>query len=169
MMLSSSIFIAVGIWGIVTGNISQFISWLSVIFFGLSYPAGIHLLINRKNPAVVINEAGILCQRISKEVIPWEVIKKSYPMGINGKEFVCLDVDEQYEHSSSKGWWSRNIEQVNKAVGAQKFNIPLGQTNVKAAKLAAFILLVRNVPKENRKETIKSYNCQTLTNIQCCQ
>lgn len=74
LLLLCSIFVGLGIWGIKTGSMPNWVAWLNVGFFGLGYPIGIFHLLDRR-PQIIINEIGIFDRTINSDIINWEIIR----------------------------------------------------------------------------------------------
>ncbi len=101
MILLCSVFVAIGIWGLKTGEMPALICWLSIGFFGLGYPVGLFHLFDRR-PQIIINEIGIFDRTTHKDFINWEIIKGAYPIDIYRQKFICLIVDGNFRPSKRK-------------------------------------------------------------------
>ncbi len=155
MILLCSVFIAIGIWGLKTGEIPALISWLSIGFFGLGYPVGLFHLFDSR-PQIIINETGIFDRTTHKDFINWEIIKDAYPIDIHRQKFICLIVDENFRPSKEKNKERQYMEALNEAIGMQELNLSLGQIKIDAEKLTKFIVRMSASDKPNKEELLKT-------------
>ncbi len=148
LILLCSIFVGLGLWGIMTGHMPTWVAWLNTGFFGLGYPVGLFHLFDRR-PQIVINETGIFDRTTNKDFINWEIIKDAYLIDIHKQKFICLVVDEKYKPSQNKGKLYQQTAKFSEAIGAQELNISLGQVKIDPEKLTEFILLMRTATKQS--------------------
>jgi len=153
LILLSSIFVSLGLWGIMKGNLPPWIAWISIGFFGLGYPVGLIHLFDRR-PQIIINETGIFDRTTHMDFINWEIIQDAYPIDISGQKFICLVVDDQFKPSRKKGKRYQMTAKLNEAIGAQELNISLGQIRIDVIKLTEFILLMRSATRSDKDELI---------------
>ncbi len=153
LILISSIFVCLGFWGILTGNMSTWMAWLSIGFFGLGLPIGMFHLFD-KRPQIIINEIGIFDRTTSKDFINWEVIQDAYIIDIHRQIFICIIVGENFKPSQTKSKLYQQTAKLSEAIGAQELNISLGQININPDKLLQFILLMRTATKPDKSELI---------------
>ena len=154
LLLGCSIFVGVGIW-IVMEDASNWIGWANISFFGLGFPFGLYQLLD-KRPQIIINEFGIFDRTTHNDFINWELIQDAYINNLNGQKFICLVVDESFEHSKKKGRWFKKVASMNKALGFQELNIMLGQIKIDKVKFTAFILAMSKADKPNREDLMKA-------------
>ena len=155
LILCCSLFVVLGVWGVKTGNMPAWISWVSILFFGLGYPVGLFNLFDRR-PQIIINEIGIYDRTTHQDFINWEIIRDAYPIDINRQKFICLVVDEHFKPSKKKGKLYQQLKQISEAIGAQELNISLGQIKkIDIVKLTDFILLMRTSTKHDKNEILK--------------
>jgi len=152
LILLCSIFVALGLWGILT-DMPTWIAWLNIGFFGLGYPVGLFHLFDRR-PQIIINETGIFDRTTNKDFINWEIIQDAYLIDIHKQKFICLVVDEIFKPSLKKSKLYQQTAKFSEAIGAQELNISLGQIKIDPEKLTEFILLMRNATKPNKTELI---------------
>lgn len=153
LMLLSSIFVGLGIWGLVTNIKPNLIWWLNIGFFGLSYPLGIFHLLDRK-PQIIINQIGIFDKSIYHDFINWELIEDAYPIDIFQQKFICLRVSENFKPSKKRNKLYENIVRLNKIIGGQELNLNLGQIDIDVVKLTIFINLMRAASPEEKQNVI---------------
>lgn len=153
LLLLCSIFVGLGIWGINTGAMPNWIVWLGIGFFGLGYPIGIFHLLDRR-PQIIISEIGIFDRTANRDVINWEIIRDAYPINIHQQKFICLVVDEEFKPSRRKGVLYKQAAKLNEAIGAQELNISLGQIQVDVFELTEFILLMLNAIAVDRSNLL---------------
>ena len=116
LILLSSIFVALGIWGI-SNNMPTWISWASIGFFGLGLAIDIFHLFDRR-PQIIVNELGIFDRTTSKDFINWEIIRDTCLVDINKQKFICLIVDEEFKPSRKKKQISSTGLRLNEVIGA---------------------------------------------------
>jgi hypothetical protein len=153
LILLCSIFVALGLWGILTGHMPTWVAWLNIGFFGLGYPVGLFHLFDRR-PQIIINELGIFDRTTNKDFINWEIIQDAYLIDIHNQKFICLVVDEEFKPSQNKSKLYQQTAKFSEAIGAQELNISLGQVEVDPEKMTEFILLMRTATKSNKTELI---------------
>lgn len=149
LILLCSIFVALGIWGVLTGHMSTWVAWLNISFFGLGYPIGLFHLFDRR-PQIIINDIGIFDRITYKDFINWEIIQDAYLIDIHKQKFVCLVVDEEYKPSQTKSRVFQHIAKFGEAIGTQELNISLGQIRINPEKLTEFILQMRTASKPDK-------------------
>jgi hypothetical protein len=133
----ASIFVFIGIYMLNEPDVPGFVSWSSILFFGLGYPVGLYQLLDRR-PQILINEIGVFDRRIDKSFIV---------------------VDLPFEPSKSK-----NRSKLSKSMGFQELNISVGSVSVDAEKLTELILLMRFAEKPNREVVVKDALSSYLKN-----
>lgn len=153
LILVCSIFVALGLWGIVTGNMPGWAAWLNSGFFGIGLLVGFYHLFD-KRPQIIINENGIFDRTTHKDFINWEIIQNAYLVDIQSQKFICLVVDEIFKPSYKKSKLYQHAARVSEAMGAQELNISLGQIKIDGNKLTEFILLLRTASRQNKRELI---------------
>jgi hypothetical protein len=153
LILLCSIFVALGLWGILTGNMPTWAACLNIGFFGLGYPVGLFHLFDRR-PQIIINETGIFDRTTNKDFINWEIIQDAYFIDVYKQKFICLVVAEEFKPSQNKSKLYQQTAKFSEAIGAQELNISLGQIKIDTEKLTEFILLMRNATKPNKTELI---------------
>ncbi|MCU7551380.1 hypothetical protein OCK74_19820 [Chitinophagaceae bacterium LB-8] len=154
LLFLSSIFVIAGIFLLNQPNTSKAMSWLCILFFGLGIPIGLFQLLDRR-PQIIINELGIFDRMVHQDFINWEIIHDAYLVSIHRQKFICLVVDEQFEPSNAKGKFGRNMASLSKAIGFQELNINVGNVDVDAERLMAFILAMRTADKPSRETLVK--------------
>lgn len=155
LILLSSIFVALGLWGISTGKMPSWIAYLNLGFFGLGYPIGLFHLFDRR-PQIIINEVGIFDRTTSKDFINWEIIQDAYLIDIHKQKFICLIVDEKYKPSKTKSKLYQKVAEFNEAIGSQELSISLGQVKINPEKLTEFIKLMRSATKLDKSKLINT-------------
>jgi len=153
LILICSVFVLLGLWGILTGNMPVWVSLLNICFFGLGLPIGLFHLFDSR-PQIIINETGIFDRTINKDFINWEIIKDAYLIDINSQNFICLIVDEKFKPSKKKTKLYQQAVRLNEAIGAQELNISLGQIKINPEKLTDFILQMLTASHQDREELI---------------
>ena len=154
IIVGGAAFVALGICGLLLWDMPPLMAWSCIGFFSLCFPAGIFHLRDRR-PQIIINELGIFDRLASKEAIPWGVIKDAYIISVHGQKFICLVVDDRYEPSKSWGGVYRQMVFLNKVLGAQKFNITLGQIKIRPQRLLELILYLRAATDAERTHLLK--------------
>ena len=149
LILLCSIFVALGLWGVLTGQMPNWVAWLNIGFFGLGYPVGLFHLFDRR-PQIIINEVGIFDRTTNKDFINWEIIQDAYLIDIHKQQFICLVVDEKFKPSQNKSKLYQQTAKFNEAIGAQELNISLGQIKIDPEKLTEFILLMRTATSSDK-------------------
>ncbi len=149
LMMLCSVMVGLGCFMLAQPQAPQWVAWLNIGFFGLSYPIGIYQLLDRR-PQLIISEVGIFDRGAHRDFINWELIKEVYLTQMNGQPFICLVIAEAFEPSRRKGAFGRGVAQLNKALGFQELNIALGAVRVNAERLAAFILAMRTADRPVR-------------------
>src|SRR5439155_24563091 len=84
MMLLCSIFVVPSILFLDSSN-SQWINWMSIIFFGLGYPVGLFQLFDRR-PQIIVNEIGIFDRTLHADYINWEIIQDAYIASVRSQK-----------------------------------------------------------------------------------
>ena len=156
LILLCSIFVALGLWGILNGNMPTWVAWLNIGFFGLGYPVGLFHLFDRR-PQIIINEIGIFDHSTNKNFINWEIIQDAYLIDIHKQKFICLVVDEKFKPSHNKSKLYQKTAKFSEAIGAQELNISLGQVKIDPERLTEFILLMRTATKWEKTELLKKH------------
>jgi hypothetical protein len=156
LILLGSLFVIPSILILLKGaKEDRLICWLAICLFGLVYPVGLSIIIDRR-PQIIINETGIFVRNLSDKVINWEIMRKAYIAEINKQAFICLVVDEEYELMHSKGRLYRSVVKINKELGFQELNIWLNNVNVNKEKLLALIQQAIHATPEERKALLGS-------------
>lgn len=153
MMLLCSVFVGLGCFLLGQPHAPQWVAWLNIGFFGLSYPLGIYQLLDRR-PKLIINEVGIFDRSAHHDFINWELIEEVYLTEINRQSFICLVVPKTFEPSRRKGIFGRGVAQLNKALGFQELNIALGAMRVDAVRLALFVLAMSKADRPARTQLL---------------
>ena len=153
LILLCSIFVAIGVWVIRTGDMPTWIAWPTTVFFALGYPVGLFHLFDRRLQ-IIINEMGIFDRTMHKDFINWEIIQDAYIIDIHGQKFICLVVDEQFKPSKRKGRLYRQAAKLSKAIGAQELNLSLGQIKIDVPRLTEFILLMRTAKRPDKSDSV---------------
>lgn len=151
LILLCSIFVGVGLLGILTGQMPAWIAWLNIGFFGLGYPVGLSHLFDRR-PQIIINETGIFDRTTSSDFINWQIIQDAYLIDIHKQKFICLVVDEKFKPSKNKSKLYQRRTRFSEAIGAQELNISLGQVNIDPQKLTEFILHMRTATNTDKAQ-----------------
>ncbi|GAB3636992.1 hypothetical protein GCM10027422_25820 [Hymenobacter arcticus] len=131
----------------------QWVAWLNIGFFGLSYPLGIYQLLDRR-PKLIINEVGIFDRTTHRDFINWQLIEEVYLTEINRQTFICLVVPKEFEPSRRKGFFGRGVAQLNKALGFQELNIALGAMRVDAVRLGLFLVALSQADRPTRAQLL---------------
>ena len=155
LILQCSIFVAIGIWGLMAGEMPALLGWLCIGFFGLGYPVALFHLFDRR-PQIIINPVGVFDRTTHKDFINWEIIKDAYIIDIYRQKFICLVVDEQFKPSKKKGMMYQKTAKLNEYIGAQELNLSLGQIKVNAQRLNSFILAMLHASKPYQEELLKN-------------
>lgn len=121
--------------------------WVSTLFFGLGILIGIVQLLDKK-PQIVINESGLWDRSTKRRVIPWDQIEGAYLISLNGQKFISLELDESFEVKVKQYKWATWL---NKAIGAQKVNLHLGQLKIDEKLLTEFIATMAGSDSLQRK------------------
>lgn len=150
LILLCTIFVVGGFYMLNSTSSSNWIAWLSIIFFGLGYPIALYHLLDRR-PQIVINEIGIFDRSTHKDFINWEIIQNAYLAEVHGQKFICLEVNQQFEPSNKKGKLARKVAGVSKALGFQELNISLANVKINAERLTEFIGAMRLADKPKRQ------------------
>lgn len=153
VILLCSIFVALGVWGILTGHMPSWVAWLNIGFFGLGYPVGFFHLFDRR-PQIIINETGIFDRTTHKDFINWGIIQGAYLIDIHRQKFICLVIKEEFKPSQAEGKTYQKVVKLSESIGAQELNISLGQVKVNGDRLTKFILLMRDATKSDNSELI---------------
>lgn len=156
-LLLSSLFVAMGVWELTSEDISPWIGWVTISFFGLGLFIGIYQLFDGK-PAIIVNEHGIYDRSTHDSFINWELILDAYPIEISGVKFIGLIVSEDFKPSNEKGNIYRSLAKFSESLGAQEINIKLDSINVDQNRLTEFILATRSATREERILLLK--NCE---------
>jgi hypothetical protein len=149
-------FIVIGIWMLIAteSNSSDKIGgWFLILFFGLGIPVGLFQLLD-KRPQIIIDENTIWDRTTNQDEIKWEQIQDAYPLDIYGQKFISLVVDDTFVFKQKQYKWALKI---NKAIGAQKLNLHLGQLKINENKMTAFIKEMMETEKGTRHIIIKKY------------
>ncbi len=125
-----------------------------LIFFGLCLLIGIIQFFDRR-PAVIINEIGIEDRRISKKLFNWDIINDAYLTSINNSWFLCLVIDETADEQSGNPKRGKLFNELNEAFGFQRYNISLGQLNIKKERLLELVLQLRQYPAAERLKVLE--------------
>ncbi|HXD91666.1 MAG TPA: STM3941 family protein [Bacteroidia bacterium] len=149
LMLLCSVFVALGLWGILYSDMPAWMAWLNIGFFGLGYPVGLFHLFDRR-PQIIINEIGVFDRTTHKDFINWEIIKHAYLIDIHKQKFICLVVNDAFKPSQSKNKLYKKTAEFSEAIGAQELNISLGQIKIDPKKLTEFILLMLTATKPDK-------------------
>jgi len=154
LILLSSLFVITGIFLLGQPNTSRLMAWLCILFFGTGIGLGLFQFLDRR-PQIIINELGIFDRTLHQDFINWEIIHDAYLVRIQKETFICLVVDEQFEPSKSKGRFGQKLASLSKAIGFQELNINVGNIDVDAKRLMAFILAMRTADQPNRATLIQ--------------
>jgi len=155
LLAISTVFIILGIWGIMRNGNSAFeiiMAYLTVFLFGLGVAVGLFHLFDRR-PQIIINENGIWDRTTNIDLIKWELIKDAYPIDIYGQIFISLKLDESLEIKVKQYKWATYLS--NK-MDAQKINLSLGQIKIDYKRLNEFILKMSRLEETERRVEIKN-------------
>jgi len=147
-------FVIAGIFLLGQPNTSKLMAWLCILFFGTGIPLGLFQLLDRR-PQIIINELGVFDRTVHQDFINWDIIHDAYLVRMHQQQFICLVVDEQFEPSKSKSKFGQKMARLSKAIGFQELNINVGNVDVDAERLLAFILAMRTADQPNRETLIR--------------
>ncbi|MXV14790.1 STM3941 family protein [Hufsiella ginkgonis] len=142
-------FVAIGCWGIRSGEMSAYLAWTLLLFFGLGYPGAAFMLLDRR-PQIIISEIGIFDRTTHRGFINWEIIHNAYLVTIHGQPIICLLVDEAFKPSRKKGRWAQSLSRLNEGLGFQELNLSLGMVDVNAERFLDFLLMMSSASQEKR-------------------
>lgn len=107
LLLGASAFVAIGLWFLLSpetfsddysGSMITIIGWASVLFFGFCGLIGIGQLFN-SSPKIRADRSGLFAASLSKETIPWSVIRDiefmSMNAGANTIEYAILKMSAE--------------------------------------------------------------------------
>jgi hypothetical protein len=149
LLLGCAAFVAIGLLMLREPTAPKLVAWASILFFGLGIPVCIFQLLDRR-PQIIINEVGVFDRTAHQDFINWEIIQDAYLVEMHKQFFICLQVDEAFEPSRTKGKLRQSVAALNKGLGFQELNISLSYVSVDAERLAAFILAMRAAEKPER-------------------
>jgi len=162
-------FVVIGLWMIIQepiGTTPYILGWVGSCFFGLGIPVGLFQTFD-KRPQIIITEKGIWDRTTNQDQVKWEQIIEAYPLNIHGQKFISLVTDNTFVFKKKPYRWAAKI---NEFVGAQNFNLHLGQINIDEIELTNFINQLRKQSIDERRKTIKTYKVKktkfSATNLQ---
>lgn len=135
------------------GTTNYVMSWLCVCFFGLGITIGLFHTFDRR-PQIIITENGIWDRTTNQEEVKWEQIIEAYPLEIFEEKFISIVTDDTYVFNKKPYKWA---EKVNKEIGAQNFNLLLGQININQLELSDFINRLSKLKVEERRKLIRTF------------
>lgn len=153
-------FVAIGLWMVTeepVGTTPYIMGWFCTCFFGLGIPLGLFHTID-KRPQIIITEIGIWDRTTNQEEVKWEQISEAYPLDIHGQKFISLATDDTFIFKKKPFKWAAKI---NKQIGAQNFNLHLGQINIDEIELTNFINRLSKESIEERRNLIKTFRIKT--------
>lgn len=153
LALTSLIFVVIGVFLLVKTDASVFMSWASIIFFGFGFAIGIFSILD-KRPYIVVNEMGIYCRNTNKNVINWEIIEDAYIAFAHRQKMMSLVVKPEAKNALYKSNIRSKLAKLDKALGFQELNIPLSPAKVNSDEFLAFVLLMIQAEKPDRKAII---------------
>ena len=154
MMALCAGFVALGWFDLNYTDAPRWVGWACMGFFGLGVVAGLMQLFDRR-PQIIVNDVGVFDRMMHHEFINWEIIRDVYPAEVHRQPFICLVVDAAFEPSRRKGKLQQSLAGINKELGFQELNIPLGYVRVDALRFAAFIQAVRGSTPPERAELVR--------------
>jgi len=83
----------VGAFGPVPGPGREWVGWLSILFFGLCFVAGLPRLFDRRDQ-IVVDGTGIQWSQWSEATIPWSDIRAIEKREIRRQKFLCLHLED---------------------------------------------------------------------------
>ncbi|MEO6522292.1 MAG: STM3941 family protein [Mucilaginibacter sp.] len=153
ILLLGSPFIIIGCYDLAThSNMMPIaLSWISVLFFGLTIPVSLFHLFDRR-PQIIINEVGIFDRMGYTDYINWNIIQDAYIKDVHKQKFICLVIDKKHRIEIIK---KKRAAKVSEALGFQVLNISLGQIKIDENKLMQFILMMSMADANVRKESLR--------------
>ena len=155
LIAASSLFVILGIWILTKANNGVFdkiMGWIGIIFFSLGIIVGLFQLLDRR-PQIIINEIGIWDRSLKLDLIKWESIQNAYKITIFKQIFISLKIDKDYQIKVRQYKWALSLQ---KAVGAQKFNLKLSGLRINQNKLLDFIKAMIKADIEQKRELINT-------------
>ncbi len=149
IILLSSVFVVPCAYLLITSRDNSWEIWMGILLFGACYPIGLFMLLDRR-PQIIINEIGIYDRNLGNNTINWEIINEAYISEISGQKFICLEVDNSFVPSRTKGKIYRSLVKLNKELRFQELNIAIGGVNADPEKLLRLICLMINAGKPDR-------------------
>jgi len=136
-----------------TTMMPDWLSWLSLCFFGLAIPMGLFTFFDRR-PQIIINETGIFDRLAYKDFINWNIIDDAYIVSVHGQHFICLIIKDEFKHLiPNKG----KLKNLSLAMGFQELNINLGQVNIRDInKFGLFIIAMSKADNSTRNRLLKN-------------
>ena len=83
----------VGAFGPVPRPGSEWVGWLSILFFGFCFAAGLPRLFDRRDQ-IVVDGSGILWCQWSEATIPWSAIRAIEEHEVRRQKFLCLHLED---------------------------------------------------------------------------
>lgn len=155
LLVFSTLFVGAGLFILAAGKANPMMAWATIIFFGLGIPISLFQLLDRR-PQIIVNEIRIFDRIAHKDFINWELIEDAYFVKVEQETFICLVVPEAFEPSNQQSNFKRKMAGLSKAVGFQDLNISLGNVDVDAERMIAFILAMRSADHGRRQSLIKN-------------
>ena len=104
------------------GLVPSLVGWSGVAFFGLGFVA-FPIMLGRKGPVVVIDEAGIEDRRWKFGVIPWADVRSLSILTIQSTKLLGIDLVEPEKYLARLPRWQRSLASANAWLGFPAFAI----------------------------------------------
>ncbi|WP_092549840.1 STM3941 family protein [Actinoplanes derwentensis] len=116
LLLLAFVLVGASGWMISAGGLfQQVVGVVGVLFFGFGvFILGRQLL--RREPVIEVNSAGMRDVRLSKQVVPWTVVRGVRQVNLQKQRFVALDLEPTFERGYLAGA-SRVMQRINQGAG----------------------------------------------------
>jgi hypothetical protein len=102
--------------------IARAVGWLGVGFFGLGFIA-FPIMMFRRGPQLVIDDAGIEDRRQKMGVIRWEDIRSLSIGSVSSAKFLCVELTDPEKYLSRVPRWRRALASMNPKMGFPEVTI----------------------------------------------
>lgn len=147
-LLLSSVFVAIGLLILVTGDAdAAWIGWLNLLFFGFGVVVFIRQLFDNR-PRLVLDDRGITDRMLGVGLIAWGDIEDAYAASIKSNAFICLELRNTDHYLQRLSPLKRKINKANTAFGFTPLSLNLSGVAADPNEVLELILLRIELERE---------------------
>lgn len=139
LMLAGSGLLAFGFDGSAPGDLSRFMGWVGLVFFGILSALWVRQISRLGQPAITLSREGLHDVRLSQQPVPWQAIEDMHIWEQHRQKVLVLQVEPAVESEIGLTRAARLSRGLNPKYGADGLCVPLNGLKMNADKLASEI------------------------------